>query len=277
MKPSWSAPGGVSALALAAAVGLALMPAAARASDQAPPHDPFRAGADALSAGKYDEAIAELEAFADTEPPHPDASFDRGVAYLMRVKSGSERAGDLGRAAAGFEEALLMRPGDDDARHAVELVRGEVARRRARTGKNVVVATPSLDRAVAALATARAWMFAAIAASWLLAVGLVLRRRGEGPAHLAGTLLVPLSCAALAFLLPAALWADHLDRGTFPGVLVTKEAFLSDDRGRALGGDPITEAARLELGARHGDMVRVRYGTREGWIPGETVRVLRIR
>jgi hypothetical protein len=258
-------------IALSACMG------AAHASDQAPPHDPFRAGADALSAGKYDEAIAELEAYADGEPPHPDASYDRGAAYVLRVKSGSERAGDLGRAAAAFEEALLMRSGDDDARHALELVRGEVARRRARTGKNVVVATPSLDRAVVALASPRAWMFAAIAGSWLLAVGLGLRRRREGPAHLAGTLLVPLSCAALAFLVPAALWADHLDRTTRPAVLVAKEAYLVDDQSRALGGDPITEAARLELGARRGDMVKVRYGTREGWIPGETVRVLRIR
>ena len=33
------------------------------------------------------------------------ASYDRGLAYAMRVRIGAEVPGDLGRAAQGFEEA----------------------------------------------------------------------------------------------------------------------------------------------------------------------------
>jgi hypothetical protein len=241
-----------------------------------PPADYFRAGTAALSDGRFDEAIAQLEAHADREAPHPDASFNRGIAYVTRVRNSSERPGDLGRAAAAFEETLLMRPSDDQAKSAVTLVRAEVARRRSRGGKNVVTATPSLDRAIVGLISPRAWAIAAIAAGWLFALGLALRRR-EGPAHLAGTLLVPFSGVAMACLLPAALWSDHIDRTRRPAVLVASEAFLSDEQGNTMGGDPITEGARVELGAHRGDRVRVRYGTREGWVAIESVRVLRGR
>ncbi len=258
-------------------VVLSLAGCGARAQASEPAADHFRAGADALAVGRYGEAIAQLEAYADREPPHPDASFDRGAAYLMRVQSGAERAGDLGRAAAAFEESALMRPGDEQAHHALELVRAEVARRRARNGKAVLVATPSLDRALARLMAPRSWATLAITASWLFAIGLVLRRRREGPMHLAGVLCASIGGVALALFLPIAEWSDHLDRTTRPAVLVTKEAFLTNEDGRALGGDPITEAAHLELSERKGDLAHIRYGTREGWIPVESARILRIR
>ena len=62
--------------------------------------------------GEFGKAIDDLEHLADRGFVHPDASYDRGVAYVMRVRGGAERPGDLGRAAAGFEEALLLRPHD---------------------------------------------------------------------------------------------------------------------------------------------------------------------
>ncbi len=237
---------------------------------------PFERGAAALAAGRYEEAIAELEAHADREPPHPDASYDRGAAYLLRVRSGAERPGDLGRAAAAYEETLLLRPDDPDARRALELVRAEIARRRARSGKGVVLATPSIDRALVGLATPRTWSMTAIACGWLLALGLWLRRR-PGSQDLAGLLVASIGGAALVVLAPIALWSDHLDRSRKPAVLVAREAFLSDDAGVTLGGEPVVEGARLEIAATDGDRARIRYGSREGWVPLETVRVLRVR
>jgi tetratricopeptide (TPR) repeat protein len=117
--------------------------------------DHFRVGTDALSEGKFDAAIDHFEAYADRSPSHPDASYNRGLAYLLRVRANAERAGDLGRAAAAFAETLAMRPGDDDAEHALELVHGEVARRRARRGVDSVLARPTLDRVVVGLASER--------------------------------------------------------------------------------------------------------------------------
>jgi len=238
--------------------------------------DTFRRGSTALAEGRYDDAIAELEAFADRETPHPDASFDRGAAYVLRVKSGAERTADLGRAAAAFEEALLLRPNDDEANHALELVRAEIARRRSRAGKGVVLATPSLDRALVRLASPRSWAYAAIACGSLLALGLWLRRR-RGTAELAGLLLAPVTAVFLAALVPIALWSDHLERHRRPAVLVAREAFLTHEDGTTLGGDPVVEGARLELAETRGDRSRVRYGVREGWVPAETIRVLRFR
>lgn len=255
---------------------LVTLATSSQADDAASPREPFRRGAEALAAGRYDDAIAELEAFADREAPHPDASFDLGAAYVLRVKSGAERPADLGRAAAAFEETLLLRPSDADARHALELVRAEIARRRARTGKAVVVATPTLDRALVGLASPRAWSALAIAFGWLLALGLWLRRR-RGTAELAGLLLAPVSGVLLAALVPITLWADHLDRHRRPAVLVAREAYLGNEDGVSLGGDPVVEGAHLELVETRGDRAQVRYGAREGWIPSETMRVVRRR
>ncbi|MSP23915.1 MAG: hypothetical protein EXR75_01880 [Myxococcales bacterium] len=261
-----------------AALAFALIAGPARADTLDPaPHDSFRAGADALVLGKYEVAIAELEAHADREPPHPDASFDRALAYLARVRSGGERAGDLGRAAAALEETRLMRPDDAEAATALELVRAEVARRRARSQKSIVMATPSLDRLVYGLATPHAWAIAAILSSWLVAVGVLLRRRPAGARRLAGTLLIPVAAVLMVVLVPLAVGSAKVARSSVPGVLVVREAFLTDETGAALGGDPVLEAARLELGEERNTLVHVRNGVREGWLPAENVRTLRTR
>jgi len=264
--------------ALLALVLIALvLPSAIGAKPAAAPVDHFRLGTDALSLGKFDDAIEHFEAHADREPSHPDASFNRGLAYLMRVKADAERPGDLGRSAAAFEETLAMRPDDADAAHAVDLVRGEVARRRSRRGKDAVLARPTLDRVIVTLASERSWAYAAIVAAFLLAVGLVLRSRPAGSANLAGTLLVPACTIAVLVFLPLYLGARHLRLTTQPAVLVVREAHLSDESGQAQGVDPIPEAALLEVGERRGRLIQVRYGSSEGWIPAAAVRLLRTR
>ncbi len=239
--------------------------------------DHFRMGTDALSLGTFDDAIEHFEAFADREPSHPDASFNRGLAYLMRVQAEAERPGDLGRAAAAFEETLALRPDDAEAAHALDLVRGEVARRRSRRGKDAVLARATLDRVIVTLASERSWAFAAIVAAFLLSLGLVLRSRPTGSANLAGTLLVPACTIAVLVFLPLYLSARHLRLTRQPAVLVVREAHLSDESGQAKGVDPIPEAALLEVGERNGRLLQVRYGSSEGWIPAAAVRLLRRR
>src|SRR5262249_37593471 len=156
----------------------------------------FHQGAEAIDRGEFGAAIDAFEALSDRGYVHPDASFDRGLAYVMRVKAHAERPGDLGRAAAAFEETLRMRPNDSDADALLDQVRAEVTRRRSRRAKDTVDVRPTLDRMLVGLAAETTWSALALAASVLLAVGLLLRRR-SGNAHVVGSVLVPTALLAL--------------------------------------------------------------------------------
>lgn len=228
--------------------------------------------ADALQHGRDDEAIAGLEALADRGVMHPDASFDRGIAYARRARGRTAAPGDLGRAAAGFEEALRLRPGDVDAAAALEVVRGEVARRRARRGKDEVSVGDPPDRLVTGLASERTWALLAIVSSLVLAAGLVLRRRGGGPWHVAGSLAVPLGALGLCVFTPATWWAGVLTHERGIGVVIAPEVTLSNDEGQRTDAPVVPEAARVEVGRVADGRVRVRWGSYEGWAPLGSVR-----
>jgi hypothetical protein len=109
----------------------------------------------------------------------------------------------------------------------------------------------------------------------LLAIAIVLRRRPPGPAHLAGTLVLPASFVAVLVLLPLYHGARYLRLHKRTGVLVVPEAHLSNEAGVTKGGDAIPEAAILEVGDRSGRLLHVRYGSIEGWVSAGAVRLLR--
>jgi hypothetical protein len=271
--------------ALATLLTLAALPACALADPttgsaeaspgaaSARPQEIFRRGAEALRRGEHGAAIDAFEALADQGFVHPDASYNRGLAYVMRVKAHADRPGDLGRAAAAFEEAWLLRPGDVEADSALDLVRAEVTRRRARKNKGVVDVRPTLDRVIVGLASEEVWGIAALAASLFFAVGLVLRRR-PGRAHLIGSVLAPTAFTALLLLVPLTWGARHLRLTTRPGVVVVNEVYLADEDGRSRGGDPVPEAASVEAGERRGSMIHVRWGAALGWVPAASVRLI---
>lgn len=259
-----------SLLALPAILLIACFAATARAES---PEELFKKGADALHRGEYGAAIDAFEALADQGFVHPDASYDRGLAYVMRVKAHADRPGDLGRAAAGFEEALLLRPDDEEADRALDQVRAEVTRRRAKKSRDAVDVRPTLDRLIVGLASEQAWGIAALVSSLLLAVGLVLRRRA-GRAHVAGSVLAPTALVALLILAPLTMGARHLRLTTRPGVVVVSEISLTDEDGRARGGDPVPEAAAVETSERRGSLIHVRWGAAEGWVPTASVRLI---
>lgn len=260
------------ALMIAAVLALATLgPAAAHAQDR--PEDLFAKGTAALSRGEYGEAIDVFESLADQGFVHPDASYDRGLAYVMRYRAKADRPGDLGRAAAAFQEALLLRPGDREADAALDLVRAEVTRKRSRSKLSGIDMGPTLDRVIVGLADEQTWGLAALVASLLLAAGMVLRPR-PGRAHIAGSILVPTALAALLLLCPLAVAARRLRLSTRPGVVIAGEVHLTDDQGHAASGEAIPEAASLEVGERRGALVHVRWGSSEGWVPAADVRVL---
>lgn len=254
----------------------------------------------ALQAGEYGAAIDTFEALADRGYLHPDASYNRGLAYLTRIRAKAEKPGDLGRAAAAFEETLRLRDNDVQADAALDLVRAEVTRRRSRKGGATMDVRPTLDRVVAGLLSDRAWTLASLFASLLLAIGILLRRfdrldkapskeddtrpaasvvapKATAPAHplhVTGSILVAVGLVALLALVPIAWHARALRLTTRAGVVVATEAHLTDDTGRALGGDPLPEAAAVEVGERRPGIVHVRWGATEGWLPATSVRVL---
>ena len=85
---------------------------------QAPPADSQKQRSDAASStfaearhlteiGKYDEAIAQLEALRAQVPPPPDLSHELGIAYYKKS--------DYANAIPNFEKALAENPGDSEA------------------------------------------------------------------------------------------------------------------------------------------------------------------
>lgn len=259
------------AAALVLAASALASPRALAAGDT--PEQLFAAGAAALGRGEYAAAIDTFEALADQGFLHPDASYDRGLAYVTRYRAQAGRPGDLGRAAAAFEEALLLRPGDHDADVALDLVRAEVTRKRARHSKDAVDVRPTLDRVVVGLADEETWGLAAFVASLALALGLVLRPR-PGRAHIAGSILAPAAIVLLLALVPLTYAAHRLRLSTRPGVIVASEVRFTSEDGQARGGDPVPEAAAVEVGERRGSLVHVRWGAALGWVPAADVRVL---
>ncbi len=234
----------------------------------------FREGSAALAKGEYATAIERFEALSDMGFVHPDASYDRGLAYVARLRAGADRPGDLGRAAAAFEETLRLRPEDIEADRALDIIRAEVTKRRSRRGKDASTVRPTLDRVVIGLASERAWSLLAIAASILFSLGLFLRRASTSGLSVAGRVLAPTAFVFFFVFFPLTLGSRSLRLTTRAAVIVTAEVHLVDDAGTATGGDPIPEAQLVEAGELRGGLIHVRWGSTEGWIPTGSVRLL---
>lgn len=236
----------------------------------------FTQGVTALEKGDFPTAVDAFEALADRGFVHPDASYNRALAYIGRAQSSAERPGDLGRAAAALEETLQSRPDDDDAKQALDIVRAEVAKKRARRGAQAdVEASPTLDRAVIGLASERTWAILAAFGSTLLTLGLALRRaQRESTAHLVGSIAVPVGAVALVLFGTLAWGARQLRLTAEPAVVVATEARLVDEKGVPLGAAAIPEAAKVEVHERRGALVFVRWGSTTGWVSARDLRFL---
>ncbi|NUP13880.1 MAG: hypothetical protein HOW73_48210 [Polyangiaceae bacterium] len=239
------------------------------------PKEDYQRALDALSRGDTATAILELESLADSGVLHPDVSFTRGIAYARHAREKGADPGDLGRAAAAFEETVRMRHSDAEAERALDSVRAEVARRRSRQDKNDVIVRPSLDRVVLQLFTPAIWSLAAMGASLLLGIGLMMRWKKEGWVHITGSVVAPLAFVALLILAPIAYFARDYAETRRPGVVVVAEGTLVEETGEPTPDAPkIPEASLVELGERHRDKVLVRWGNYEGWLPQSAVRTI---
>jgi hypothetical protein len=245
----------------------------------------FALASQALKRGAFTEAIDTLELLADRGFVHPDASFNRAVAYVERARASAAAPGDLGRAAAALCEVLLLRPGDDEAEAALGKIRSEIARRHAQEGTAPVMARDSLARAATSLFSENTWAGVALAGSLLLSLGLALRRFfGRTGAQLAGAIGVGLGAVLLASGAGMTAGARHFRLTSSPAVVVADEARLLDDSGKPLpqrrgAADSVTlpEGASVYVLERRPNLFRVEWGSSQGWLTSGQVRLLASR
>jgi hypothetical protein len=261
-------------------VCLVVVCAGAKADESVPAL--FATASTALVEGRAGDAVAAFEALADRGVVDPVASYDRGLAYALRVRVGAEQPGDLGRAAHGFEEARgLSRDPKlvDDASRALTVVRSEVARRRLRGGQPPAVEPGrSFGYTVAGLLSEDSWAVLSALASFVLAAALFVRWLAPR-SRLTVSASVMCGVAAPVVLLGAAmtLAVRHDRLGLREGVVVGPARPL-DERGLTVAGDPpLPEGARVELVDAHGGLQRVRFGTVDVWLPAEAIRELAAR
>src|SRR6185369_5524418 len=112
-------------LVLACLASLLFVFATSRANAETP-DQAYAAALAALAKGAHNDAIDRLELLADQGVVDADASTARAAAYLARADGQAAQAGDLGRAAAALNEALLLRPNDAQAEQALDAVQAEI-------------------------------------------------------------------------------------------------------------------------------------------------------
>ena len=245
----------------------------------------FASATSALKRGAYTEAIDDLELLADRGFVHPDASFNRAVAYVERARSSGAVPGDLGRAAAALREVLLLRPNDDEAETGLARIRAEIARRHAREGTAPVMARASLGRAATSLLAEDSWALIALVGSLLLSTGLGLRRFvRRTSAELAGAVGIGLGALLLLSGAGMAAGARHFRRTSAEAVIVQDEARLLDESGKPLpqkrgAADSVTvpEGATVYVLERRPTLFRVEWGSSEGWLTPGQERILASR
>ena len=244
------------------------------------PDEDFAAGVAALGEGRATDAIALFEAVADTGVVDASASYDRGLAYALRVRIDAEVPGDLGRAAHGFEEARDLAADASlaaEATHALAIVRAEVARRRARAGDPVEVEqSPPLALALSRSIPEQGWTMTAIAMSIALGVSILVRAGAKARrARVGASLAIALSALSLCVAAAAAAVLRHDRLEHREAVVVAPAARPADASGLARQGvSPLPEGARVDVVEAAGALTRVRWGAVDGWVPTSALRPL---
>jgi hypothetical protein len=264
---------------LSLAASLLVLALAGTAAAAPPPQKEFAEAVAALERGAYGDAIDRFELLGDQGFVHPDLSFDRGLAYLARARSQQKQPGDLGRASAALAETLALRPDDREAESALEAVRSEIARKRARSGGSPLVARPRLMRALVSLLPESAWgalgALGSFSLVWGLALRLVLKRSGS---EVPGALAIGVGGLLLCLGGGLAAGARHFRRSSTLAVVVVPEARLLDESGRPLAvasssdSHVVPEGAEVYVLERRGGLNRVEWGNAEGFVVAGQLR-----
>lgn len=230
----------------------------------------------AIQEKKPGEAIDKLELLADRGVVDPVISFQRGRAYAERVRMEHDEPGDLGRAIHGFEEAReLTRSGPvfDSATRALEILRAEVARRRARSGDPVDIEDLSLSRSIVRLLSENVWAAFAIATSIAFALSLAIRARTK-QARIKTAITTAAAIALPLTLLTAGLaYAARYDRTSMrEGIVIGSNVKPADARHITMQSkSPLAEGARVRLLEAEEGYVHIHTGTLNAWVPEDKV------
>lgn len=246
------------------------------AADESDPAALFRAATSALASGRATDAIAKLEALGDHGVVDPVASYDRGLAYASRVRGGGEQAGDLGRAAHGFEEARELTRDPRlaaDAARALAAVRGEIARRRARGGEPAELDSGiSLGRTFVLLIPENAWAALAVVGSIAMSLGLVVRMRTKASRAKVAAITTASIAAVVFVVATTAAWSARRARLEERDGVVVLASRLLDGRHIAIDGlTAVPEGARVRLLDESSGFSRVTVGALDGWLPRSAV------
>lgn len=244
--------------ALAQAALLAAPPAAAPAD----PSAAFREAHRRYLAGDFEEAAERYQALLDAGYGGSALLYDLGNAWF--------RAGRAGRAAAAWERALRLDPGDAEAEANLQLVRRAYASRPPWSRPE-----PVLERVAARASDGSAAL--AVALPWLglwAALGLRLGSRGRRRA-LSG--VAAALCGLLALGGGLLVAAKAREQRSPRAVVVAPAAPLFEAPSDALRPTlELPEAAPLRALAAEGDWLRVRLpGGIEGFVRRGDVELVR--
>lgn len=235
-----------------------------------------QSSAEHLENERPQEAIRELEAFADSGMLHPELSFNRGLGYMSRAASSAGQPGDYGQAAAGFAETLLDRPDDAEALRGLEEAQLAVSRKRAQ-GAGAAVTEP-LGLFEKALDSVSPLLFLglAILGSLLTCTGIVLRRSDREVRRTAGTITWGIGVLLLVPGFGLAKLQNSLFQNSEVAVVISAQAPLYDDAGkRILDAPALQESTVVHIGpAMQGLAPLVGLGSQK-WIRTGQLRVLR--
>ncbi len=241
----------------------------------------FEQAVAALDGDAPERAVDLLELLADRGFEHPDASYNRAVAYARRAAGPRRRAGDLGRAAAALEETLALRPSDGTAAAALERIRAEITRRSVRAGEQVHAASPSPGRALAGLLSENAWAILTLIGSSAMALGLGLwwwTRRATW--RLTGSVSAITGFALLVLAGMGTLASRHYRLTTSKAVVIAAGARLLDGQGAPIvrrgrnSLDKLPEGALVFVTEEQGNLLAVEWGSVHGFVIATQLRRL---
>jgi hypothetical protein len=250
------------ALALTAACWLWPAPAAAETIDQA-----YARALKDYYAGRYEQAVDELERILSVAVNDPDVHYNLGCAYY--------RLGRLGPAIYHFEKTLAHSPSAEDARFNLETARAQAA---------------TLVKDELRGATGEVWWMRLVGSLgpgtwavmllvlWWLTFGLLLLLRYVRPGPARAGLMVANAFVALLTLVCVvlALGRGYMDRGVSQGIVLPARVEVREGPGDGTKASFRLHAGfKVRLQARSDGWVRVRLPNGlEGWLPERQVGVL---
>lgn len=216
----------------------------------------FERASEAYHRGDFAEAAAGYERVIAFGVNEPDLYYNLGTAYL--------RSGRVGHAIWGYEKALMLAPGHEDAAWNLEVARKQVRQRDKLEGG---AADPLWIRAVTAFE--RPTLVLSFLAVYLGFFAALLARRWMGGVGRAGLGAAAALLGTFAIVLGGLLAGhDYHDRNVELGIVLPDEVSVSEGpEDSARIGFRVHGGLKVRLMERDDDWVRVRLRNGlEGWV-----------